>query len=148
MFSQRDNARDLLLTSLPGKITRLLDMDSIEVSSESFVDYKLAAHHSDILIRANMQSSAVLVYILVEHKSYPERWTVFQLLKYMVRIWEREIRQNRRAKKLSAIIPIIFYHGMRKWKFPLDFPSYFAEKDELEAYIHNYRLLIIQLDNN
>ena len=70
-----------------------LDMDSIEVSSESFVDYKLAAHHSDILIRTKMRSSPVLVYILVEHKSHPERWTVFQLLKYMVRIWQQERAQ-------------------------------------------------------
>ena len=91
VFSQDYNARDLVRNSLPDRITRILDLESIEVSQESFVDRKLATHQSDILIRTKLRQSPVLIYILVEHKSYPYRWTVFQLLKYMVRIWEKGV---------------------------------------------------------
>ncbi|GAG95701.1 unnamed protein product, partial [marine sediment metagenome] len=89
VFSQKDNARDLVLSSLPDRIIRVLDLDSIEVSRESFVDRKLASNQSDILIKTRLRKSPVMIYILVEHKSHPYRWTVFQLLKYMVRIWEK-----------------------------------------------------------
>ena len=79
VFSQKDNARDLVLSSLPDRVLKLLDLDSIEVSRESFVDNMLATHHSDIRIRTNFRQTPVLIYILVEHKSHPDRWSVFQL---------------------------------------------------------------------
>ncbi len=139
VFSQAYNARDLVLNSLPDRIIKVLDLESIEVFGESFVDRKLATHQSDILIRTKLCKSPVLIYILVEHKSYPYRWTVFQLLKYMVRIWEKALAQNSKMKKLTPIIPLIFYHGKRKWKFPLDFSSYFGRLDELEPYIPDFR---------
>ena len=87
----------------------------------------------------------MLIYILVEHKSHPYRWTIFQLLKYMVRIWEKGITRNSKQKKLPIIIPLIFYHGKRKWKFPLDFSSYFNRQDEFEPYIPDFKPVMFNL---
>lgn len=145
VFLNAENARDLVRNSLPNRITRILDLESIKVSQESFVDRKLATHQSDILIRTKLRQAPVLIYILVEHKSYTYRWTVFQLLKYMVRIWEKEITQNSKIKKLTPIIPLIFYHGRREWKFPLDFSFYFNRQDELEPYIPDFRSNLFNL---
>ena len=130
VFSEKGNVRDFLLNSLPGKITRMLDLDSIEVIPKSFVDRNLAAHHADLLIRTKHHKAPLLIYILVEHKSYPYKWTVFQLLKYMVCIWEKLLSQNSSIEQLTPIIPLIFYHGQEQWSHPLDFSAYFNRRDE------------------
>ena len=44
------------------------------------------------------------VYILFEHKSYADRLTSFQLLRYLVRIWERMLRQG---EPLAPVIPLV-----------------------------------------
>ena len=145
VFSQEEHARDLLRNALPNSILRMLDLSSLEISRESYIDEKLATRQSDILIRTRIRDSPVLVYILVEHKSYSYRWTMLQLLAYMVRIWEKELSQNKKLKKLPLIIPVIFYHGSGKWKPPLDFSSYIDLGEELRSYIPGFRAVMFNL---
>ena len=146
VFSDPDNVRDLLRNSLPPRVLQLLDLESIELSEDSFIDERLALYQSDILIRARTRASPVLIYILVDHKSYPDKWTVFQLLVYMVRIWERERSKNRKRNKLPCIIPVVFYHGSRKWSYPLDFASYVEiNDDDLRAHIPGFQTLMFNL---
>jgi len=145
VFSELDSVRDLLRNSLPPQIIQLLDLDSIELSDDSFLDERLSLYQSDILIRVRTRSSPVLVYVLVDHKSYPDRWAVLQLLVYMVRIWEKELSQNKKLHKLPCIIPIIFYHGTRKWVYPLTFSFYVERREELNAYIPEFQPVMFNL---
>ena len=145
VFSDIDNVRDLLRNSLPPQVFQLLDLKSIELSNESFIDERLSLYQSDILIRARKRASPVLIYILVDHKSYPDKWTVFQLLVYMVRIWERELSNNRKLKKLPCIIPVVFYHGTRKWPYPLAFSSYVNAEEKLDYYVPDFRPVMFNL---
>ena len=145
VFAKEDNARDLLLSVLPQGILVLLDLQSIKVEDTTLIDNKLSERHSDLLIRTSRRGAPILIYILVEHKSYPDRWTVFQLLKYMVRIWERERSQHGERKTLPSIIPVIFYHGTRRWRLPLNFSSYFVPEDRLEPYIPEFDPVMVNL---
>jgi predicted transposase/invertase (TIGR01784 family) len=144
-FSQVGNARDLLRNALPKSILDRLDLSFLEISKESYVDQWLGTHQSDILIRTRYQTKPIFIYILVEHKSYPYRWTVLKLLAYMVRIWEKLLAQNKSLKSLPPIVPIIFYHGSRRWKFPLDFPSYVALPEEFSAFVPDFRSILFNL---
>ena len=145
MFGRRELARNLIESALPEPVLRSLDLDSLEVSGESFVDQELAAHQSDILVRTRLRGSPLVLYILVEHKSTPYRWTLLQLLRYMVRIWERERSRNRRARALAPIIPLIFYHGTRKWRVPLSFSEYFPANPDLAAFIPEFTPALFDL---
>jgi predicted transposase/invertase (TIGR01784 family) len=147
VFSETDNVRDLLRNSLPPRVFQLLDLKSIELSGDSFIDERLSLYQSDILIRARMRASPVLIYILVDHKSYPDKCTVFQMLVYMVRIWERELSRNRKLKKLPCVVPFIFYHGSRKWTYPLAFSSYVNVEEELDCYVPDFRPVMFNLQN-
>jgi predicted transposase/invertase (TIGR01784 family) len=147
VFSERENVKDLLRICLPPRILQSLDLDSIELSDDSFIDERLSLYQSDILIRARTRASPVLIYILVDHKSYPDRWTVFQLLNYMVRVWERELSEIRKLKKLPCIIPVVFYHGARKWTYPLAFASYLDAGEELDSFVPDFRPLMFNLQN-
>jgi len=70
---------------------------------------------------------------------------MLQLPAYMVRIWEKELSQNKKLKKLPPIIPVIFYHGSRKWKPPLDFSSYIDLGEELGSYMPGFRAVMFNL---
>jgi predicted transposase/invertase (TIGR01784 family) len=82
------------------------------------------------------------IYLLIEHKSWEELFTGFQLLKYMVRIWELYLRQNNNAKTLPVIIPVVIYHGPKKWRIDTHFISLFDVPDYVKDYIpdFNYNL--------
>ena len=145
VFTQEDNARDLLQNALPGEIRGLLDLRLIKVEHTSVIDSNLSERQSDLLIRTRMRGPPALIYILVEHKSYPDRWTLFQLLKYMLRIWEKERALHGKEKTLPPIIPVIFYHGARRWRLPLNFSSYFIADEWLGPYVPEFRPVMVNL---
>ena len=145
VFSDEEHARDLLRNALPGKILRRIELSPLQISRESYVDEDLAAHQSDLLIRTRYRDSPVFVYFLVEHKSQPSRWTILQLLRYMVRIWDKELAQNKKLRKLPPIIPMVFYHGTRRWKQPLVFSSCIELEDAFRAYIPDFEVILFDL---
>jgi hypothetical protein len=64
------------------------------------------------------------LYVLVEHKSQPERWTPFQLLRYMLAVWSDVLRRERpEPMRLPPILPVVLYQGTREWNAPLAFEA-------------------------
>jgi predicted transposase YdaD len=129
------------LNTIPDPVVELLDLESISVSRESFVDPELKKSQFDVLITTRVRGRPAYIYVLVEHKSRPEYRTVLQLLGYMVRIWEKEvkIRTGKEVKKpLPVIIPVIFYQGSRTWRYPVAFGEYFETPADFEHYIPDF----------
>ena len=135
MFSYPDAAADLIRSVLPREITETLDLVGLTVRQESFVAADLRAAHSDLLLqvpRLGPGEDNVLVYVLVEHKSRPDRWTLLQLLGYMVEIWKRYRRDHPNESRLPAIVPVVFSHSRKRWRYSLDFSSLVAIQSEQE----------------
>ncbi len=55
------------------------------------------------------------MYVLFEHKSASDRWVPFQLLRYMVRIWERCRHNNPGLDCLPPILPLVVHHNDTGW---------------------------------
>ena len=53
----------------------LVDTDTVEMVNTSFIDEDLKEHLSDLLYRVKLvhQEGDVLIYILLEHKSRPDK---------------------------------------------------------------------------
>ena len=49
------------------------------------------------------------LYVLLEHQSTPDRWLRLRLLKYSIRIWERDRRQHPNEEQLRPIVPLVLY---------------------------------------
>ena len=138
VFSRREVAVDFLRNYLPEEVFSCLDEESIHLKKDSFVDKELRAYFSDLLYQASLKDgSESYVYVLFEHKSYPEPLIAFQLLRYMVKIWEQDLRQGFSAK-LSSIIPIVIYHGKARWKIDERFISLFKCPKEIECFIPDF----------
>ena len=143
-FSDIETAKSFFREYLPAEIVNNLDFNTLRICKDSFLDKKLARYFCDILYQSNLKkiNINIFIYLLIDHKSREEPFMGFQFLKYMVRIWELYLKQNKKAKALPVVIPIVIYHGHKKWEIERGFSSFFEAPGYLEEYIpdFNYRL--------
>ncbi|MFZ4662084.1 MAG: Rpn family recombination-promoting nuclease/putative transposase [Caldilineaceae bacterium] len=133
-FARREVAADFLTHYLPEPVRRLLDLQTLELTKDSFVDEALQDHFSDLLYKLRLRDGSLArVYLLFEHKSYPASLVAFQLLRYMVRIWEEMLREEPEAG-LRPIIPLVLYHGRTQWHVHQNFGSLLQGPEELRIY--------------
>jgi len=96
---------DFVVHYLPKDIASLLNVNSLEISKDFFIDKELEAHLSDLLYHVDLKGKgSVCVYLLFEHKSFVEPLICLQLLRYMTRIWEQWLKAGK-GRPLPPIIP-------------------------------------------
>ncbi len=144
-WSNKANARAFLENYLPGKILEIADLDSLEICKDSFIENDLKDYYSDMLYKVNFKGSLGYIYFLFEHKSYPDRLVHLQLLEYMIKIWRLDLKQSK-AKKLSVIVPLLLYHGPRKWNIKENFSAMIKGPVDIMAdYIPDFRYILYDL---
>jgi predicted transposase/invertase (TIGR01784 family) len=112
-FGQVEFTREFLAKFLPRDVAACLELSGLQAVKDSFVDDELRKSQSDLVFSVPLSKTGeAIVYLLFEHKSYADRWTVFQMLKYVVRINER---RRREGQPLCCVIPLVVYHGPTEW---------------------------------
>ncbi len=145
VFSRAEVAADFLAHHLPAEIAALLQPGSLEIQKDSFVDPELAEHHTDLLYAVRWADDQPgYVYLLFEHKSYPEPRIALDLLRYLVRIWEQTLKSGHQGP-LPVVLPLVIYHGRRPWRIASDFGSLFDLPPELTPYLPEFRYLLTDL---
>lgn len=130
LFGRIAVARSFFRCYLPPELVAELDLRSLTLDKESFVSEKLREYFSDLVYRVQRKDGgAAFLYLLLEHKSTPERWTPLQLLGYQHEIWERA--KATCGDQLPLIVPVVLYHGERPWNVPLSFHELVAGADAL-----------------
>lgn len=143
VFSDPVVVQDLLRNYLPAPVLAALALTTLDLQQESFIDEELRQHFTDMLYTVTQrEGKPAQVYILFEHKSYPDRLTSFQLLRYLVRIWERMLRQG---EALAPIIPLVFYHGVEAWNAPRRFADLLAAPAALNGYTPHFAYELLDL---
>lgn len=144
-LTRQDVGRDFLIHYLPVELVALLDVDSLEISKDSFVDRELREHFSDVLYKVDLiEAGSTYVYILFEHKSFPEPMIGLHLLRYMVKIWDQALKGGE-SRPFAPIIPVVVYHGKAKWKIGAAFSSLFDTADALVGYLPDFQYLLCDL---
>ena len=54
-------------------------------------------------------------------------WLRLRLLKYSIRIWERDRQRHPTEEQLRPIVPLVLYQGGRVWRAAHEFAELFAE---------------------
>ena len=144
-FSRRDVATDFIRHYLPEQVAAQLDLTELHTVKGSFIDPDLREHFSDLLYRTRLlDGQDAYVYVLFEHKSYPDRLVALQLLRYMVQIWEQALRQNSPAQ-LPPIVPVVVYHGVDAWLVDTRFRGLFEDRPALAGYVPDFRYQLCDL---
>lgn len=116
-WSNLANARSFLHNYLTADLLGLMDLETLEVVKDSFIEKDLSDYYSDMLYRVLLKGTPGFVYVLFEHKSYFDRYVHLQLLEYMVKIWRLAIKQQKHGRQtcLPVVIPLLICHGKKPW---------------------------------
>ena len=121
------NARDLL--ALCGAdIVKRIDLRRVKLIQTTFVERDYRHVESDVVLLAPLRrergertAKHLLIYILIEHQSEPDRLMplrsldyVVQIFKYQVREWSKTHRTLARIR-LHPVLPVVFYTGTQRW---------------------------------
>ncbi len=117
-FGSPEAARGMIRALVPTSIVEKLDLDSLAPLPGTFVDEALAGSQSDLLFSVSLAGRPALVYLLLEHKSFPDRWVTLQLAGYILRIWEMSRTLKPPPRFLPPVIPLVVYHGPSGWTAP------------------------------
>lgn len=145
-FGEVGFASNLLTSYLPKDLLNLVDISTLEPQKESYLDKKLQEQFTDLLFRVNINNKEGYIYFLFEHKSYQDRMVIFQLLKYMIAIWESKLKGN---ESLPVIIPMVIYHDNGEWKPKQTLGEMILDYDllpeNLKIYIPNFEYILYDL---
>ncbi|HEX3019726.1 MAG TPA: Rpn family recombination-promoting nuclease/putative transposase [Chitinispirillaceae bacterium] len=109
--------KDICRLTIPKKLLSILDLTKLEIVHDVWVDNDLSIHYADVLYRARIKGKRQWVYLLFEHKSRINADVSYQILSYMMQIWEEYRKQSRRnLNKHPLVISTVLYHGYKPWK--------------------------------
>lgn len=128
-----------------------------------FIGKELKENIADLLYKVNINDKEGYVCFLFEHKSFPDRQVILQVLRYMIEIWESKIRVDKEARKegateltgdfeLPIIIPLVVYHHKTTWKIKRSLGEMLKDYDkfpeEMKKYIPNFEYILFDLKHD
>jgi Putative transposase, YhgA-like len=121
------NVRDVLNLVAP-QFVDLIDFDRMKAEPADFIARDFRHLEADVVLRAPIRQTRghrgkreVLIYILIEHQSEPDRLMPLRLLDYLTQIYKSQGREWAREHKsfngfrLQPVLPIVLYTGERAW---------------------------------
>ena len=137
-FTDKGVKESFLQTYLPMELSKGIDLSTVEEVNPSFISETFQLNESDLLVKVQAMGKPIYILFLMEHKSYKDRKTPFQILRYFVDIWESQLAKK---EKLTPILPVVIYEGKNKWNYP-QMGEYFKDlPDEWRSYLPLYTTL-------
>lgn len=105
-------AKEFLAMHLPAELYSKLDLKSLVICPNSFIDEELKLLQSDVLLKVLVAGHETYFYILAEHQKKPEKLMPFRLVKYMMRIWDMHFKETEKdSLPMPVIFPLVFFTG-------------------------------------
>ncbi|SMB88308.1 conserved hypothetical protein (putative transposase or invertase) [Desulfonispora thiosulfatigenes DSM 11270] len=137
VFSQKRIAEDFLKNNIPKEALAIINLESLELQKASSTNKELKEIFFDLIYKVQINNQEGYISFLLEHKSYKDKLTIFQVHKYILEFWTNIVKKEGK-KELPIIIPIVIYHGQEKWNLKTDLremipgfhdlPEYFKER--------------------
>jgi len=142
-FAQPEVSGPFFKCYLPPGALAHLDLDTLSLEKDSFIDERLREHRADLLFSVQGQAGRpVLIYLLLEHKSYQDRWTAFQMLGYVLRILSPHAGSSTR---LPAVLSLVIYHGETAWSAPTTVEDLTDAPEELAPLVPRFGFQLCDL---
>ena len=150
IIKNRENAIDFLSGVLPDKILKEIDFNYLDFDDTAYIQNRFKDLFSDIVIKTKINNKNTDIFVLIEHKSTaPDDKALFlQTLNYIYSMLELDFNNK---KDFRIIIPLVFYHGERKWKIPRYFLDLYDVTDDIKPFLLNFSYLLydtIDFDDN
>jgi len=119
-FQMRRFAKAFLKVVLPKNTIRKLDLDGLTILPRHVSDSLFKGKIADVIYRVPIRKSKRYIdfFAVLEHKSFDDFLTIFQLWSYVYRICEQNLREaekekgfNPKAYRFPPVVPVIVHHG-------------------------------------
>lgn len=141
VLSDMEVAAVYFKTVLPAHLVERLDFSTLKLTPNSYVSDELEQSMSDVVYSCGFKgggSLAVEIALLIEHKSYYDKYALLQIGGYLFSGYRQQLKQEKKKKNLTPIIPILFYHGEEKWDYRTLENLFGDEYAEFFDYIPNF----------
>jgi predicted transposase/invertase (TIGR01784 family) len=136
-------AEALLRERLPRRFARELAGPPTRLS-EQFVSKKLRGSVADLVLEAPLRGGEPLtVCCLVEHKRTNEARLLFQVVGYMVALYERLLAEGRKA--LPPIVALVVYNGTTRWRGPRRLSQLVKTPAWLRRYALDFEVIVVDV---
>lgn len=144
IISDPKTAKEFLQIHLPENIKNIVDLNTLKIQKDSFIDNHLKTQLVDLLFATNFRHEKGYIYLLFEHLSNPDKLIAFRLIKYVTQIMDRHLKQNN-FKKLPIVYPILFYTGQQKYYYSTNIFDLFEEHKKLAKNIFLHPIKFIDI---
>jgi predicted transposase/invertase (TIGR01784 family) len=117
-FSDPERARAFIEEFLPKDLVGQLDLSSLKVLNDSYLDKEMKEYFSDLILELEIKADKkgkLKIALLFEHKSAPDKFVLIQVGQYLFSHWIKQVKQK---TKVELVIPLIYYQGKQKWEVP------------------------------
>ena len=145
VLADKEEAEGLLRAYLPETVSTQLDWSTLTLVETSFVDEALRDSESDVLyaIQQLATGEPLLLYLLFEHQSVPDKWMRLRLYQYKGRIWEESFNWHPEQEWLPPILPLVFYQGQSTWSYSTAFADLLPEGVREWAFVPHFSHVLI-----
>ena len=137
-----DRLGALLKAFLPSDLSAFLDPGSLVPLATESVGVGLDPSLMDLAFSARFGDQETRIHLIVEHKSFPDPRSHFQIAHYLCGLWIREQKEDRTPLPL---LPVLFYHGKRPWTLPSRLSDVLKPPSQLLAVNPDFVLPVIDL---
>lgn len=126
-------------------VVNKINFQSLVYEPTSYLNKELSQLFADMIWSVELHDGSLIkISILLEHKSYRDHNSAFQILEYLSAAYMTQLKAS---KPIELIIPILYYHGQQKWDYK-SIPDFFKNIDPVfSKYIPSYHTEFINLQN-
>lgn len=138
-------AREFFEKHLPPEILAIVDLDTLSLQKNSFIDEAYQETEADMVYTVKMGDKLAYFYLLCENQSKVDDTIAFRLLVYTVRIIEMHVKQYPNSP-LPIVYSMVIYTGKKPWNAPTDVFKLFGAQEDLarQILLQPYQLIDIQ----
>jgi hypothetical protein len=153
-FQMKRLAKGFLRVTLPGKLRKHLDLDGLTIEPTHLTDDVFTDRYADVIYRVPIKGTGhhVDFFVILEHKSYNDLWTIFQLWQYVAlvcRLGFKTANEENRVNanyRLPPVIAIILHHGESRFTGKTELSELFLQLPEIEKYLPKLQAVLFDLN--
>jgi recombination-promoting nuclease RpnB len=143
-------ARDFLIHYLPLVIKDKIDLSTLQLCKESFVDPELRELITDMMYSADFKgqdgaTQKAFLYLCLEHQRDPDPLMAWRMIKYTSCMIDQHLLETN-SKELPIVIPIVLYNGDSVYHHSVEVFDLFGKNKELAKQFMFNRFQLIDLN--
>ena len=156
-FQTKRLAKGFLRVVLPKELLECLDLDGLTFEPRHVTDDIVVRDRVvDVVYRVPIKETEQHIdfFTVLEHKSFNDLWTVFQLWRYVYRICQQEYDKVEDANRghvpagyrLPPVIAIVIHHGESRFTGKTELSELFLQLPGIEKYLPKLQAVLFDLN--